>query len=60
MQRETTMQRPQPNQPAADYLQAEDNNVRILIAEWGFKTMFKFFGAVATVLGALSFRRDPS
>jgi hypothetical protein len=46
-----------PRQSAADYLQAEDNNPRILIAEWGFKILFRFFSVVATLLGMLSFRK---
>lgn len=50
--------RPDRRQTATDYLQAEDNNPRILIAEWGFKVLFRFFSLAATLLGMLSFRRD--
>jgi len=52
------MQRDQERQLATDYIQAEENNIRILMAEWGFKILFKFFGVIATLLGALSFRRE--
>lgn len=43
---------------ATDYIDAEENNLRIQLAELGFKILFRFFGAVVTVLGALSFGRD--
>ncbi|AFL75849.1 hypothetical protein [Thiocystis violascens] len=58
MQGNNNVPRADHRQTATDYLQAEDNNPRIRMAEWGFKVLFRFFSIAATLLGMLSFRRD--
>lgn len=58
MQGNNNVPRTEHRQQATDYLQAEDNNPRILLAEWGFKVLFTFFSIAATLLGMLSFRKD--
>jgi hypothetical protein len=52
------MPRDDQHQPGSDYIEAEDNNLRIRIAEWGFRALFAFFGTVASVLGLLSAAKD--
>ncbi|MBK5964958.1 hypothetical protein CCR95_12915 [Thiocystis minor] len=58
MQGNNNVPRAEHRQTATDYLQAEDNNPRILIAEWGFKVLFRFFSLAATLLGMLTSPKD--
>jgi hypothetical protein len=58
MQGNNNVPRAERRQQATEYLQDEDNNPRILIAEWGFKVLFRFFSLAATLLSMLSFRKD--
>lgn len=58
MQERNTIPHDAQRQQATEYLRAEDNNPRILLADWAFKLLFRFFSVTATLLGMLSVRRD--
>jgi hypothetical protein len=43
--------------PGTDHVRSEDNNLTVILGEWGFKVLFGFLGAVATLLSLLAPRR---
>lgn len=47
--------------PAADYARSDDENLTFILGEWGFKVLFAFLGAAASLLSLLAGnRREPS
>lgn len=40
--------------PATDHVRAEDNNLVFILGEWGFKALFLFLGATASLLSLLA------
>ncbi len=45
------------NTTATDHVRSEDSNLTVMLGEWGFKILFAFFGAVATLLSWLALPR---
>lgn len=45
------------NPSGTEHVRSEDNNLTVVLGEWGFKALFAFFGAVATLLSWLSLPR---
>ncbi len=43
--------------PGTDHVRSEDNNLTVILGEWGFKVLFAFLGAAATLLSLLAPRR---
>lgn len=47
--------------PGTDHVREEENSWTLALGEWGFKALFAFFGAAATLLSLLGpLRRDRS
>lgn len=44
--------------PGTDHVRDEDQALVVRLGEWGFKLLFGFFGAAATLLSWLAPRRD--
>jgi hypothetical protein len=44
--------------PGTDHVRSEDSNLTIILSEWGFKALFGFLGAAATLLSLLAPRRQ--
>jgi hypothetical protein len=44
--------------PGTDHVRSEDNNLTVILGEWGFKALFGFLGAAATLLSLLAPRRQ--
>ncbi|UHD16950.1 hypothetical protein [Thiocapsa bogorovii] len=43
--------------PGTDHVRSEDSNLTVFLGEWGFKALFAFLGAAATLLSLLAPRR---
>jgi hypothetical protein len=48
---------PQGQTPGTDHVRSEDNNLTVILGEWGFKVLFGFLGGMATLLSLLAPRR---
>lgn len=54
MQRDAPEPKPSAPTPGTDHVRSEENNLTVLLGEWGFKALFRFLGAAATLLSALA------
>lgn len=45
------------NAPGTEHVRSDDSNLTVMLGEWGFKLLFAFFGAVATLLSWLALPR---
>ncbi|MCG6986011.1 MAG: hypothetical protein LJE61_12540 [Thiocapsa sp.] len=54
MQRAAPESKPSTPTPGTDHVRSEDDNLTVLLGEWGFKVLFRFLGAAATLLSALA------